>query len=145
MARTLGTEIGRIRHRSSVRECKVGKTKSVPKVGWRLIFGVRDFVVRRHLALETGSTRMRINEASHFLLHLFADPIHSQNRQVQVRVGRLRRGVATGRSVITGGSGLQWDILCVGVGRVIVDTLALKFLTPVAGLIAAASDLAYLA
>jgi hypothetical protein len=31
------------------------------------------------------------------------------------------------------------------VGRVIVDTLALKFLTPVAGLVAAAPDFAYLA
>jgi hypothetical protein len=87
MARALRTDIGSIGHRSSACEGKVSKAKSVPKVGWPVVLVVRDFVVRRHFALETGSTWMRINEASHFLLHLFADPIHSQNRQVQVRVG----------------------------------------------------------
>lgn len=59
----------------------------------------------------------------------------------------MRKVVSICRLVVTGRPELPvgWDILCVGVGKVIVDTLALKFLTPITGLIAAASHLACLA
>jgi hypothetical protein len=124
----------------------VSKTQSVPKVGWCLRFRAKDSVINRQLALETWSTRLRVSEASQFLLHLFADFIHSQNRQVY-KAGRVRKVVSICRLVATGRPELpvRWDILCVGMGRVIVHTLALKFLTPITGLIAAASHLACLA